>query len=195
MAINESGLIFTFQEGDEVKFDDTKFYRNYFSMCPNAKGIDVINDSPQRILLLEIKNCTGHEADNNWRMACNNSKVSTAPTTVDTENRESLDIEVAKKVTMTIACLIGAYTKKEGCVSASFLAPFSSILLDQKICTNRKEFLVILFLEGRFGCQTRTKKMIMKSLEDSIRKKLKWLNCLVSVVDSSSYNHNVFEIS
>lgn len=36
--------------------------------------------------------------------------------------------------------------------------------------------------------------MIMKSIRDSIAKKLDWLNCIVSVVDSDTYNRNLFKI-
>ena len=58
-----------------------------------------------------------------------------------------------------------------------------------------KKILVILFLEGDFGCQTRTKRTIMKSLQDSMNTKLQWLKCQVSVVDSDTYNHSLFEVS
>ena len=54
---------------------------------------------------------------------------------------------------------------------------------------------MILFLEGDFGCQTRTKKAIMKALQDSMNMKLQWLKCQVSVVDSDTYNHSLFEVS
>lgn len=39
----ESGLKFAFPENDTViKFDDTKFYRDYFNKLPEAKGVDFI---------------------------------------------------------------------------------------------------------------------------------------------------------
>ena len=53
---------------------------------------------------------------------------------------------------------------------------------------------MILFLEGDFGGKTRSKKMIMKALQNSINKKLKWINCRVSVVDSDTYNTKLFQI-
>jgi hypothetical protein len=51
-----------------------------------------------------------------------------------------------------------------------------------------------LFLEGDFGTRTRTKKMIMKELQDSMNKKLRWIDCRVSVVDSDTYDPRIFRI-
>ena len=59
--------------------------------------------------------------------------------------------------------------------------------------SQRKKY-VILFLEGDFGSKTRTKKMIMKALQDSMNKKLQWINCRVSVVDSDTYNSKIFRV-
>lgn len=36
--------------------------------------------------------------------------------------------------------------------------------------------------------------MIMKELQDSINKKLRWINCRVSVVDSDTYDPRIFQI-
>lgn len=55
----------------------------------------------------------------------------------------------------------------------------------------------VLFLEGDFDSQkisSRSKTMIMKRLQDSINKKLSWLNCRVSVVDSDTYNERYFKV-
>ena len=41
-------------------------------------------------------------------------KVTTSKTSVNTTGRESLDIEVSKKIALTIGGLIGAYTKSAG---------------------------------------------------------------------------------
>ena len=54
--------------------------------------------------------------------------------------------------------------------------------------------MIELFLEGDFGTKTRTKKMIMQKLQDSINKKLRWINCRVSVVDSDTYDPRIFQI-
>ena len=36
--------------------------------------------------------------------------------------------------------------------------------------------------------------MIMKELQDSINKKLRWINCRESVVDSDTYDPRIFQI-
>ena len=113
MIIEESGLHFRFREDSFVKkYDDSNFYRNYVNQLPEAKGVDFISMEDGRLVLTEIKNCKGHEADNNWRIFPDNKKVTTSKTSVNTTGRESLDIEVSKKIALTIGGLIGAYTNK-----------------------------------------------------------------------------------
>ena len=110
------------------------------------------------------------------------------------EGRDSLDIEMAQKTAMTIAALIGAKSfgdTKEGLCE---LREYIQFLSKDAFSDNSKKKYVILFLEGDFGGKTRSKKMIMKALQDSINKKLKWINCRVSVVDSDTYNTKLFQI-
>jgi hypothetical protein len=46
----ESRLKFQFAENDIViKFDDTKFYRDYFNKLPEAKGVDFISVAKDKI--------------------------------------------------------------------------------------------------------------------------------------------------
>jgi len=188
MRITESGITFDFSENTKcLKFDETKYYTNYFNKLPNAKGVDFILSSSKSLVFLEVKNCTGHEHDNNWRLHTNNSKVHTSPTGVDTSDRESLDVEISKKIAMSLTCLMGSHTKKDICQSAEELETYFESTIDIQIPQCRKTVWVILFLEGQFGSMVRTKKMILKSLQDSINKKLKWLNCNVDVVDTNTY--------
>ncbi|RHC52558.1 hypothetical protein DW841_05955 [Hungatella hathewayi] len=95
---------------------------------------------------------------------------------------------------MTIGGLIGAYTKSSGCEAAEKLSGYTDILVSSAAKLGSKQLLVILFLEGDFGCESRSKKTIMRELQGSIRKKLAWLNCIVSVVDSDTYQKRIFEI-
>lgn len=112
MIIRESNLEFKFSDDCRViKFDDTEFYRKRFNKLPEAKGVDIISNSEEILRFIEIKNCEGHEAENLWRTSVNNSKLESAPRELETENRDSFDIEVAKKVASTIACLCGAWTE------------------------------------------------------------------------------------
>lgn len=194
--IEESGLHFIFEEGVQaVKFDNRLFYRNDFNKMPFSKGVDILADSREAIQMIEIKNCTGHEVENMWRTSVDNSKISSAPQGLDVENRDSLDIEVARKVASTITCLYRAWSKSERSERAAELATFWKGLCAPGILKDKKKLLVILFLEGDFskGCpKTRSKKMMMKRIQDSINAKLAWLNCQVSVVDSDTYKERWF---
>lgn len=198
MVIEESNLAFKFSEDCQViKFDDTEFYRRRFNKLPEAKGVDIISNSKEAIQLIEIKNCTGHESENIWRTSINNSKIESAPRELDVENRESLDIEVAKKVSSTIACLCGAWTESKRTEKAEILVDFWKGLTDSDILRDKKKIIVVLFLEGEFfenGPKSRTKKMMMNRIRESISTKLEWLNCKVFVVDSSTYNKALFEV-
>lgn len=199
MKVEESNLTFLFSDEMVVsKFDDTKFYRESFGKMPNGKGVDIIADSRNMLQLIEIKNCTGHEPENAWRTSVNNSKLNSAPATLNTEDRDSLDIEIAKKVASTIACLYGAWTKAPQSDAARELSDFWNRACSEKIPVSEKPVMVILFLEGDFGTPrgaTRTKRMIMQRLQNSIKTKLSWLNCRVSVVDSTTYNKRYFHVS
>ena len=94
----ESRLKFQFAENDTViKFDDTKFYRDYFNKLPEAKGVDFISVAKDKIAFIEVKNCTGDEGNNRWRIAPDNRKRNTTHTSVNVEGRDSLDIEIAQK--------------------------------------------------------------------------------------------------
>ena len=98
MVIEESNLHFAFDEDVQaIKFDDTEFYRKYYNKMPNAKGVDILASSKDVMQLIEIKNCTGYETENMWRTSVNNSNIKAAPHNLDVNDRDSLDIEVAKK--------------------------------------------------------------------------------------------------
>lgn len=75
MEINESDLTFHFAQNSALKFDDTTFYRKQFNPLPGAKGVDILYDSAKWFVMLEIKNCSGQEADNRWRIVPNNKKI------------------------------------------------------------------------------------------------------------------------
>lgn len=173
MEIEESGLKFGFdQNTSAVKYDDSSFFRNYMAQLPEAKGVDIVSIQNGRPVFTEIKNCRGHEADNNWRIHPNNRKLMTSHTAVNTAGRESLDIEIAKKAAMTIDGLIGALTKASGCAAAEELAEYGKVLVSDSIRSGKNQLLVVLFLEGDFGCESRCKTTIMNELQKSIKKKL-----------------------
>ncbi len=191
----ESGLKFLFPQNDTVvKFDDTKFYRDYFNKLPEAKGVDFISVDKDKIAFIEVKNCTGDERNCRWRIAPNNQKKNTTHTVVNVEGRDSLDIEVAQKTAMTVAALTGAKSFGDTKDCLEELKEYIQFLSSDRFSDDSKKKYVILFLEGDFGSRTRSKKMIMKELQDSMNKKLQWINCRVSVVDSDTYNPKIFRI-
>ena len=191
----ESGLKFGFpKENTVVKFDDTAFYRDYFNKLPEAKGVDFISLEKDAISMIEVKNCRVHEGENRWRITPNNHKKDTSHTMVDVEGRDSLDIEVAQKTAMTLSALIGARTYENSRECVKEMEEIIHFLCSEAFSDVAKKKYIILFLEGDFGCLSRSKKMIMKALQDSLRKKLSWLNCKVSVVDSDTYDNRRFEI-
>ena len=161
---------------------------------PEAKGVDFISVAKDQIAFIEVKNCIGDEGNCRWRIAPDNKKRIATHTIVNVEGRDSLDIEVAQKIAMTMAALIGArsFENRKECVKE--LELFNKFITNDSFSDERKKKYVILFLEGDFGCATRSKKMIMKALQDSINRKLQWFNCRVSVVDSDTYDPMVFQL-
>lgn len=118
----------------------------------------------------------------------------TTHTVVNVEGRDSLDIEVAQKTAMTVAALTGAKSFGDTKECLEELKEYIQFLSSDRFSDDSKKKYVILFLEGDFGSWTRSKKMIMKELQDSMNKKLQWINCKVSVVDSDTYNPKIFRI-
>lgn len=95
---------------------------------------------------------------------------------------------------MTISALVGAKSFDGSKEIINELAEHIYFLFADTFSDVSKKKYVILFLEGKFESCTRSKKMIMKALQDSIKKKLQWINCRVSVVDSSTYDSRIFRI-
>ena len=144
MEIREGSLCFSFVEGvSAIKFDDGEFYRKFFNQLPGAKGVDILADSKTDLQFIEIKNCMGHERDNLWRLSTDNRSIQSAPRDCDVENRESLDIEIAKKIAATIACLAGAWTKSEYTPKAEELMPFWKGFCDGKIVNEKKKINIV----------------------------------------------------
>lgn len=191
----ESGLKFGFpDENIAIKFDDTKYYRDLFNALPGSKGVDFISAGKDAISFIEVKNCLGDEGNCRWRIFLNNQKRDTTSTKVDVQGRESLDIEVPQKVAMTLAALAGARSFGDKKSSLDELKEIITTVFSEDSADDTKTKYVILFLEGNFGGHTRTKKMIMENLQRSMNTKMRWLNCKVSVVDSSTYNKDIFQI-
>lgn len=196
MRIDESGIVFDFDNNLTVhKFDDTGYYQNYFKKMNGGKGVDFIVKSEDTLMLIEVKNCSRHENDNRWRIFPENSKRSTTATIVDTDDRDSLDIEIPQKVAMTLACLSGAHSQPQLQKHSDVLKEYFDFIKTNNISSGANKIKVILFLEGNFASRTMPQKLILKTLGDRINKKLSWLNCNVMVENIESHNDNYFTAS
>ncbi len=188
ITLEEGRLAFTF-DSDAIKFDDEQgYYGKYFKKLQGGKGVDFIAFSSDAIQLIEVKDCRGQEKENLWRTVTGNSCIPKRVSGQNETDRDSLDVEVAKKVASTIACLYGAWTMEpRRHVLASSLVTVGMRMNDKRmqIPSNPPLLRIVLFLEGDFDFpQSRSKESIMQSLQESIQKQLFWLNCAVFVTDS-----------
>ncbi len=169
----ESRLKFAFSDDNKViKFDDTVYYRKLFNVLPDSKSVDFVSVNDDSVVFIEVKNCTGDEGNNRWRIFPNNLKRDTSHTTVDVEGRDSLDIEVPGKVAMTLAALAGAESFGENKSSLEDLEEIRNGLFFDALADDSRKKYVILVLEGNFGGKTRSKKMIMSELQRSMNAKM-----------------------
>lgn len=188
--ITEGQLDIAFtDEYSAVKFDDSSFYRNKFEKFSGAKGVDIIAVRQKQLLFMEIKDCEGNESNNRWRVAPNNKKRDTTATMVDTENRDSVDIEVARKVTMSLAGLVGAMRQKD----TDYIRGEWSGIPEQLDLGKVSKIQVILFLTGDFSTKSRSEKMVLTELQRSIESKLGWLKCSVLVENMSTQKKKYYE--
>lgn len=181
----ESRINFEFAEKFKpIKFDDTGIYEKFKNSISNGKGVDFIAYSEEKVILMEVKNCIGHESENEWRIRLQTIKKPDG--TID----DCFDLEIAKKVSCTLACLAGAGTLDK--YSRDDEAKQFSDILDM-LTDHHHKLEIVLFLEGDFGSRTRSKKMIMKSIQTRLKKHFKgWLNCTnCRVIDSSIENNDL----
>lgn len=189
MNVSESKIDFSFDAEyveNVLKYDDTDYYRKLFSAQPGNKAVDFIAASAKRILLIEVKNCLGNEAENRWRISNDNKKKDTIPTDHDITDRDSLDIEVSQKTCMTLAALLGVHSQPNPNALVTECVPFAEAICDSGVFNHSTAINVILVLDGKFGCHTRNDDMIRLEIQKSLKKKLKWLKCEVLVTDSAS---------
>lgn len=190
MKIEESGIVFDFEDHLVVdKFDESGYYQKYFKKLPGGKGVDFILKSEDTLMLIEVKNCAGHEGENRWRISPDNCKRDRTATMVKTEDRDSLDIEIPKKVAMTLACLSGAHSQPQFQTHSKVLKKYSDFIMTNNLALGINKIKVVLFLEGDFASNARPQKAILTNLAKKIKEKLPWLNCKV-FVENIEYHHN-----
>lgn len=181
----ESNIEFNFNDKYTViKFDDTNVYGKFKNSISNGKGVDFIAYSDDKVILMEIKNCSGHESGNQWRVDLGTKK--NADGSID----ECFDLEVAKKVSCTLSCLMGAGTfdKYNRTDEQEQLCQIMNMLTDYNHTIE-----VILFLEGDFEYKTRRKTMIMEAIQKRLKGHFKgWFNSTnCKVIDSNVKNNDV----
>ena len=128
---------------------------------------------------MEVKDFSWHEEENRWMLLPNDGWPKKHPDDRRCLGRDSLDIEVTKKVVSTLACLYGSWFMQSRDDSAAKLGVF---FRKSQVCSLK----VILFLEMA-ACsviQTRSGRTIKRTLRESIEQKLSWLNCKVEIIDS-----------
>lgn len=190
MEIQEGRIKFQFANNQTpIKFDDTDLYREFQNGIIEGKGVDFITKSGTQLVFIEVKDFRGAETEpvSKQRIQCRLRKGTEKGGSIIQE--DSLDIEITQKVAHTFACLFGATTFPNHIAKADELKPYVPLNSDYSI-------EIILFLEGDFGSATRTKKQIMKRLQDEIKKKLEgWLSIpKIRVVDSTSCPSHIFQV-
>ena len=186
MEICESDMLFSFHDDvAAIKYDDTTFYRKSYNAVEGSKGVDIIADSAYALYFVEVKNCEGSaESQDAWRRRYSGSR-----------NMDDLASEVASKVAHTCACLAGVSTYRERNADAAPLLNFADSLHAGNIASLEKKLLVLLYLEGDFSCKSRSNESIYRDIQSRIKKRLKWLNCRVSVVSTKTDHPRDYEVT
>lgn len=175
MIIREGNLQFEFAEGVKaIKFDEIPYYSRFKDCMPGNKGVDILAYNDQHFTFIEIKDFEGYENDkeNIKRLMTNEAET------------ETLDDEISKKVRSTVAAVFGSHINQDKELDEYFEA------LKGKL-SNTNEFIptvdVILFVEGDVSKMVRKKGLkqettvAFRAIQDSLKRKLKWLTGRVSV--------------
>ena len=181
----ESNIDFKFDDKfTAIKFDDTRLYNKFKDNISNGKGVDFIAYSNDKIILMEVKNCLGHESDNKWRI-----KLGTKKNT-DGTIEDCFDLEVAKKVSCTLSCLTGAGTFDEHNRDDE-QEQFTKIM--KMLIDHNHQIEIVLFLEGNFESRVSSKKTIMGEIQKRLKNHFKgWFNYTnCRVIDSSVANNDL----
>lgn len=177
MAIKEKNLYFEFADNiKDIKFDDNNYYRKRFNNIQESKAVDILAYGDKVFLFIEIKDFKGYEIQNYRRLKVN----------YNNDGEESLDYEVAKKVTMTLSCIFGAAMSGEERISRFF----EKLVLKMNSGSKDIKINIILFLEGKFKNSTKT----FKAITDSLKKKLCWLPLDTKILVENIEMHNKFDI-
>lgn len=174
-SIAEGNLLFEFDEGvNVIKFDETVYYKIFKDCMEGNKGVDFLAYDDSHFIIIEVKDFTGYE----------NNKTNIKRLMTDVPNFETLDIEMSEKVRSSVAAIFGGHIKQDAIIHEYFE------VLRGKVLKNN-EFVpiidVILFIEGdiekmvgKKGVHQETR-IAFKSIQDKLKRQLKWLTDRVSV--------------
>ncbi|NLN47495.1 MAG: hypothetical protein GX154_00010 [Clostridiales bacterium] len=177
MIIKEGNLQFEFTEGVKaIKFDETSYYRKYKDCMPGNKGIDILAYNDLHFTFIEIKDFESYEN--------NKENIKRLMTSKNETETETLDDEISRKVRSTVAAVFGSHINQDKELDEYFEA------LKGKV-SNTNEFIptidIILFIEGDVSKMVRKKGLrqettvAFRAIQDSLKKKLKWLTGRISV--------------
>ncbi len=164
IKLTEKNLEFEFNLENVIKFDETIFYNKKFDNLPNAKAVDFIGYDKNKIVIIEVKDFSGYEAENKNRLLI--------------RKEDSLHTEVALKVRETLACLLSAGTFEDD----NDLKPFIE-KITKKINSKDIEIKIILFLEGEIS------KKDLQSIKKKKKNDLRWLNGHVLVENTQQIRY------
>lgn len=189
MIIQEGNQSFSFEDKTTVcKFDGTDYYKRFSDDLYGGKGVDIIAKNDKKLMFIEIKDFREDQALNSWRWHVADSEKDKAERG---ENKHSLDIEVAQKVVMTIACLYGIWTRTSKIEEIdNIILTFCKSLNSKKVLNDKLTILIILQVEGIKASHTRSEKTIMNELQRSLKKYLNWMKCKIVVQNSNEANEN-----
>lgn len=161
----ESNMVFQFPEGFKVvKLDDSSFYKKHYVSLTTSKSIDFLIFHENTYFLIEVKN---------FKLSLKNK---------ETKNRflintsESLSLEMALKVRDSLACILGASRTQH----EEEISEYKNIL------KHNQKLKVILFIIPPNFYNERELNDIKMALSDDLKKKLKWLNAKIHILDEKS---------
>lgn len=183
-SIVEGRLKFFFDDSYQcIKFDDQEFYGNFKNCQPYGKGVDIIACSKNRMLIIEVKDFEGYEDTSKWRLETDSKTNEKCD-----RNSISLDVEIAEKVSGTIACIYGSRTYQDHSEKADVYKFCWENLQSDRIIKDKQRLFVVLHIEGKFNSDARRMKGHLSRIRQALKKRLDWLRCEVLVQNMESAN-------
>ena len=191
-SLQEKEQLFMFEDDCiAIKYDDGDFYKNFRSVLYGGKGVDFVVGTGSCIELIEVKDFRVKPKENSWRVYPKDKKRNAD---IVGDYKHSLDIEVAQKVAMTIACMYGWWGRKGDAIQSDDLGILEiwSRMNSEAVLKNHLQIVVILHVDGIRTSRTRSEKMILQNLRIALKNNLQWLKCFVVVQNNEQANKNTY---